>query len=214
MSKSIYFFPADAKATLGEVGGKGLSLLESSRASLPVPPGCILTVYFFEPWLSQLKTTDAWKMFLDMGNDALAHACAVLKQTAAAFPFTEAQEAILTEALRKFDTDVLFAIRSSSPHEDLEGASFAGGYETVLGVTQDTLHHAIRRCFVSSLDYRVVVYMRAMTRLIRKSRSSYRSRSRVIFLVSAFRLIPSPTITTMLFSMPTGASVRPWSPAS
>jgi len=51
MSKSIYFFPGDAKATLGEVGGKGLSLLESSRALLPVPPGCILTVYFFEPWL-------------------------------------------------------------------------------------------------------------------------------------------------------------------
>src|SRR5262252_9157756 len=161
MSKSIYFFPGDAKATLGEIGGKGLSLLESSRALLPVPPGCILTVYFFEPWLSQLKTTDAWKMFLDAGNDALAHACTVLKQMATAFPFTEAQEAILTEALRKFDTDVLFAIRSSSPHEDLEGASFAGGYETVLGVTQDTLHHAIRRCFVSSLDYRVVVYMRA-----------------------------------------------------
>jgi hypothetical protein len=64
MSKSIYFFPGDAKATLGEVGGKGLSLLESSRALLPVPPGCILTVHFFEPWLSQLKTTDAWKIFL------------------------------------------------------------------------------------------------------------------------------------------------------
>jgi rifampicin phosphotransferase len=161
MSKSIYFFPGDAKATLGEVGGKGLSLLESSRALLPVPPGCILTVYFFEPWLSQLKTTDAWKMFLEVGNDALAHTCAVLKQTAAAFPFTEAQEKILTEALRKFDTDALFAVRSSSPHEDLEGASFAGGYETVLGITQDTLHDAVRRCFLSSLDNRVVVYMRA-----------------------------------------------------
>jgi len=161
MSKSIYFFPGDAKATRGEVGGKGLSLLESSRALLPVPPGCILTVYFFEPWLSQLKTTDAWKMFLEVSNDAFAHACAVLKQTAVAFPFTEAQDAILTEALRKFDTDALFAVRSSSPHEDLEGASFAGGYETVLGVTQEMLHDAIRRCFLSSLDYRVVVYMRA-----------------------------------------------------
>jgi phosphohistidine swiveling domain-containing protein len=161
MSNSIYFFPGGAKATLGEVGGKGLSLLESSRALLPVPPGCILTVYFFEPWLSQLKTTDAWKKFLEADNDALAHACAVLKQTAAAFPFTGAQEKILTEALRKFDTDALFAVRSSSPHEDLEGASFAGGYETVLGTTQDTLHDAVRRCFLSSLDNRVVVYMRA-----------------------------------------------------
>src|SRR5215467_4768608 len=160
MSKSIYFFPGDAQATLGEVGGKGLSLLESSRACLPVPPGCILTVYFFEPWLSQLKTTDAWKMFLEVGNDALAHTCAVLKQTAAAFPFTEAQEKILTEALRKFDTDALFAVRSSSPQEDLEGASFAGGYETVLGVKVTEIESAVRKAFASCLDYRIVVYKR------------------------------------------------------
>src|SRR5262249_39415660 len=139
MSKSIYFFPGDAKAALGEVGGKGLSLVESSRASLPVPPGCILTVCFFEPWLSQLKTTDAWKMFLEVGNDALAHACAVLKRTAVAFPFTEAQEKILREALRKFDTDALFAVRASSPHEDLEGASFAGGSESGRWGTEDTV---------------------------------------------------------------------------
>src|SRR5262249_22853326 len=110
MSKSIYFFPGDAKATLGAIGGNRLSLLESSSGWLTVPAGCILNVYFFERWLSQLKTTDAWKMFLEVRNDALAHTCAVLKQTAAAFPFTEAQEKILTEALRKFDTDALFAV--------------------------------------------------------------------------------------------------------
>jgi hypothetical protein len=28
----------------------------------------------------------------------------------------------------------LFAVRSSSPEEDLVGASFAGGYDTILGV--------------------------------------------------------------------------------
>jgi len=69
MSNSIYFFPGDAKATLGEVGGKGLSLLKSSRALLPVPPGCILTVDFFEAWFSQLKATGAWKRFLEAEND-------------------------------------------------------------------------------------------------------------------------------------------------
>jgi rifampicin phosphotransferase len=161
MSKSIYFFPGDAKATLEEVGGKGLSLLEGSRAWLPVPPGCILTVYFFDAWLSQLKTTAAWKGFLEARNNTLADACEVLKQTAAAFPFTEAQERILEEALRRFDADGLFAVRSSSPHEDLEGTSFAGGYETVLGVTPEKLRDAVKRCFLSALDYRLVVYMRA-----------------------------------------------------
>src|SRR5215469_1757999 len=97
MSKRIYFFPGET-ATLEEVGGKGLSLLEGSRASLPVPPGCIFTVCFFDSWLSQLKTTTAWKRFLEAENGALADACEVLKQTAAAFIFTEDQERILAEA--------------------------------------------------------------------------------------------------------------------
>src|SRR5215470_17474010 len=160
MSKSIYFFPGET-ATLEEVGGKGLSLLEGSRASLPVPPGCILTVCFFDAWLSQLKATTAWKRFLEAKTGVLTDACEVLKQTAAAFIFTEDQERILAEALQRFDADTLFAVRSSSPHEDLEGSSFAGGYETVLGVTPERLRDAIKRCFLSALDQRVVVYMRA-----------------------------------------------------
>jgi pyruvate,water dikinase len=187
MSKSIYFFPGDA-ATLEEVGGKGLSLLEGSRASLPVPPGCILTVCFFDSWLSQLKMATAWKRFLEAENGALADACEVLKQTAEAFIFTEDQEKILAEALQRFDANTLFAVRSSSPHEDLEGASFAGGYETVLGVTPERLRDAIKRCFLSALDHRVVVLcaQQALTRQIRKSRSSCKSRSRAIFRASGF----------------------------
>src|SRR5262249_38103310 len=70
-------------------------------------------------------------------------------------------ERILAEAVRRFDADALFAVRSSSPHEDLEGASFAGGYETVLGVTAERLRDAIKRCFLSALDHRVCVDMRA-----------------------------------------------------
>ena len=51
-----------------------------------------------------------------------------------------------------------FAVRSSSPEEDLEGASFAGGYETTLGVTVETLEAAILHSFTSSFDERVFLY--------------------------------------------------------
>ena len=51
-------------------------------------------------------------------------------------------------------------MRSSSPEEDLEGASFAGGYETTLGVTTATLEAAIRHSFASSFDERVLLYKR------------------------------------------------------
>ncbi|MBN1449640.1 MAG: hypothetical protein JW963_01380, partial [Anaerolineales bacterium] len=50
------------------------------------------------------------------------------------------------------------AVRSSSPEEDLEGASFAGGYETHLGVTVRHLEDAIRRSFASVFDARVYLY--------------------------------------------------------
>ena len=51
-----------------------------------------------------------------------------------------------------------FAVRSSSPQEDLAQASFAGGYETRLGVRPTDLDDAVRHCFASSLDERVLVY--------------------------------------------------------
>ena len=52
----------------------------------------------------------------------------------------------------------LVAVRSSSPEEDLEGASFAGGYETTLGVPENAIEAAIRHSFISSFDERVFLY--------------------------------------------------------
>ena len=49
-------------------------------------------------------------------------------------------------------------MRNSSPEEDLAGASFAGGYETILGVTEANLTEAIRNAFASAFDERVFAY--------------------------------------------------------
>ena len=43
-----------------------------------------------------------------------------------------------------------FAVRSSGTAEDLEGASFAGQYETILGVPLGGLPEAVRRVFDSA----------------------------------------------------------------
>ena len=50
------------------------------------------------------------------------------------------------------------AVRSSSPEEDLEGASFAGGYKTILGATKSNLKESILEAFISCLDERVFAY--------------------------------------------------------
>ena len=70
-------------------------------------------------------------------------ACDALKQASQELFLDDAQEQALSHALEPFGKDTLFAVRSSSPEEDLESSSFAGGYETVLGVTRSALRQAL-----------------------------------------------------------------------
>ncbi len=77
---------------------------------------------------------------------------------ASSIELTDSQKQDLASALNDFEKVSLFAVRSSSPEEDLDGLSFAGGYETVLGVVSDKICSAVKRAFASCLDYRVFVY--------------------------------------------------------
>ncbi len=157
-NQTIFVFPGTISATLAEVGGKGLSLMKGSQAGLPVPPGFILSVSFFLSWFQELRDTKAWSEFIQPNTYDLEQSCYALKQHAFALSLTKQQEQELSAALQQYGKETLFAVRSSSPEEDLEGASFAGGYETILGVTTKTIEYAIKQAFASCLDYRVTVY--------------------------------------------------------
>ena len=73
-----------------------------------------------------------------------------------------------------------FAVRSSGTAEDLEGASFAGQYETVLGVSLEGLPGAVRRVFDSAGASRVSAYREA-----RGEASAGSGRPRMAVLVQA-----------------------------
>lgn len=160
---NLYQFPG-ATAELSEVGGKAHSLMRMAEAKLPVPPGFVLPVAFFEDWFQTLRKSPAWAKFADVkdGTGAvLQQACDALKDETAKLAFDAEQKKLVLEAAKKCaggNDKVLFAVRSSSPEEDLAGSSFAGGYETILGVTTDKLEDAVRRAFASCLDVRVAVY--------------------------------------------------------
>ncbi len=144
-----------------EVGGKGLSLMRLFQAGFPVPSGFILSTAFFEPWIVLLKATPAWKQFLAADPAGLRDVCQRLKAISAGYELSAEQKKRLREALIVFDEKTLFAVRSSSPEEDVRDASFAGGYETVLGVAGDRLEAALHTAFASCLDARIVTYKRA-----------------------------------------------------
>ena len=157
----VVSFPGTEQTTLAEVGGKGYSLIRMIKAGLPVPPGAVLTTTFFAPWFDEIKASATWTALTDASHDKWAPLCAELKELCPALRLTEHQQQALEHLRKNFavlGNDMLFAVRSSSPEEDLVSASFAGGYETRLGVRSTDLDDAVRHCFASTLDERVLVY--------------------------------------------------------
>jgi phosphoenolpyruvate synthase/pyruvate phosphate dikinase len=159
-------------AVLNRVGGKAASLIRLQQAGFDVPDGVVLTTRFFEPWLAEIRTTSEWRSVIEMlqGNGTaqpnqqradLAQSCERLKALASALPVTANQRAQIDAIEPRLGTGP-YAVRSSSPEEDLAGASFAGLYETVLGVDSGSLSDAIRTCFCSCLDERVLLYKAGM----------------------------------------------------
>lgn len=158
----IYNFTTTDKPELSEVGGKGFSLMRMMQAGLPVPPGFNLPVEFFESWISELQGKPEWEALQEAlrNSDDIASSTEALKAACKNLKLTSGQQEELDAALASLSDDALLAVRSSSPEEDLAGASFAGGYETELGVTKETLPDALRSSFASAFDERVFVYKR------------------------------------------------------
>ena len=156
----IHPFTVTPIPPLGRVGGKARSLIEATAAGFNVPAGFALDVDFFQPWLDQVRAGSPWQAFLDSGDDDTRAACDAVKAACAALALSDRQRAELHDAVGTLNAERGFAVRSSSPEEDLEGTSFAGGYETTLGVTPDALEEALRTSFTSVFDERIVAYKR------------------------------------------------------
>ncbi|MHA2294376.1 MAG: PEP/pyruvate-binding domain-containing protein [Candidatus Hodarchaeales archaeon] len=156
----VYTLQDGTEPEIEQIGGKGLSLVRAARKGFTVPPAAILSTNFFRPWIDQIKTMPTWQAFTKATGDGILGVVKAVKKSCQTLAFSEAQQQAVSD-VRKFlqsENTPLVAVRSSSPEEDLEGASFAGIYETVLGVTDSALEEAIKTCFASTLDERVVAY--------------------------------------------------------
>ncbi len=154
MQQTAVPFTADRIPPLAEAGGKAKSLMETVRAGFPVPDGFVLCASFFAPWMEQLRTLPAWNGLL---HKAAKDTCDSLKAAAEGFSFTDTQREAFDTRLAALGGSV-FAVRSSSPEEDMARASFAGMYETQLGVRKSALETVVAQVFASMLDYRVMEY--------------------------------------------------------
>jgi len=156
-------------AELNRMGGKAVSLIRLQQNGFYVPHGVVLTTQFFEPWLTEVQTTSEWLSVLGalqinasgqpnlQQRAELSQACDRVKSLACKLPISATQRTRI-DAIEVAVGPGPYAVRSSSPEEDLAGTSFAGLYETVLGTDSRSLTDAIRTCFCSCLDERVLLY--------------------------------------------------------
>ncbi|MFA9424044.1 MAG: PEP/pyruvate-binding domain-containing protein, partial [Sedimentibacter sp.] len=152
----IYNFNEKNIPRLNEVGGKAKALIETTGAGYPVPEGIALSVEFFKPWLDEIKSSNEWKAVL---ANTTKESCDFVKSKAAKMTFTVEQKKAFEVSMGELAGEI-FAVRSSSPEEDLEGTSFAGMYETSLGVLREGLEKAVAHAFSSCFDFRVMEYKR------------------------------------------------------
>lgn len=130
-----------ASAGIDRAGAKAWNLSQLLVRNYPVPDGFVLTIQAFDYFLAA---------------NALGPESSPEAVLAAELP-NEVQKALLGAAAAL--GDVFLAVRSSGVAEDLPGASFAGQYETVLGVRgEDALTDAVRRCWASAFGTRVATY--------------------------------------------------------
>ncbi len=126
--RNIYSFTYPNIVPLEQVGGKAQALMQMTAAGMPVPPGLVITTQFFDPWMAFLRQTPEWSGLFE--NKSIAQLSQALQHHCASLRLTKDQYRELSECLPAFQNETgstLFAVRSSSPEEDLEGASFAGG---------------------------------------------------------------------------------------
>ena len=159
---------------------KGLSSSSASSFSV-VPQAFALTVDFFQPWIEDIKKGTTFPELVrtlssqtnnkDDEEPDVTRAialCTTLKEESQHVPLSSEQTTaiqFLVNAMSPMDTPntpnrMMLAVRSSAPEEDGTGASFAGAFETKLGIAAnfDALTQAIRDCFASVWDYRVFHY--------------------------------------------------------
>lgn len=158
----MVWFSEVGREDLGLVGGKGANLGELTRASIPVPPGFVVTAdtYFRFIHQSGLEPFIKKELFgLDVHDTkALNERAANIRRRIMDAPMPVHLADEIKEAYRELG-DGPVAVRSSATAEDLPDASFAGQQSTYLNVVgSDNVVRAVQACWASLFEGRAIFY--------------------------------------------------------
>lgn len=154
-------------ATSELVGGKVASLAEMTAAGFSVPPAFGVSTEAFDEFMSAAGLAariEEIRGGLDVEDvAAVEKAAAEIAAMIEAAELPDAVEAEIrgayAELERRGGAEVPVAVRSSGVNEDLEGASFAGQYDTYLWVRgADDVVAKVRRCWAGLFNPAVLTY--------------------------------------------------------
>ena len=164
----IGWFEALGLADRAEVGGKGGSLGELTRAGIAVPAGFVIRTAAFAEFLATLEREAPVRARIEAlraGDLPAIEACSVelrARFLAHDLPATQADEIVAAyAALRERAGAADVAVRSSATTEDAADASFAGLQDTYLWVSDvATLRARVRACWSSLYSVESISYRR------------------------------------------------------
>jgi pyruvate,water dikinase len=166
---------------MAALGGKAANLSRvKNQLALPVPEGAVATLSAYKLFMEQelpgsgetlLARLKARLAHLDLGDSALVEQTAsALQEMVLAQPLPpELAQALVQEARRLAGTeDHSLTVRSSGSWED-SAASFAGQYETFLGVTPEEVPQCWRRVVASQFGAGAMVYFKLQGLLLEEA---------------------------------------------
>ena len=144
------------------IGPKAMSLIRMVRLGINVPAGFCITAAKFREHLEENNLLARIKAAVDelakTGSQAKGELLSSLRQAIIQAPLAETTRHEIEEHYCKLPADYV-AVRSSGTAEDLPGHSFAGLYDTYLGITNSAdCIEAVKKCRASLWTLRSYEY--------------------------------------------------------
>lgn len=142
-----------------QTGKKAASLIQMLEWGLPVPEGACITIEAFDEFLALNRIRDLASKYTGIsGAWEKAAYTADLRESTMNGNLPPMLMSKIDGFLEK-NPGKSFAIRSSGTGEDLQNASFAGQYTTILNVkSKNDILNSIKKCWASQFDKQILEY--------------------------------------------------------
>lgn len=137
------------KGSIEQDGGKGHNLKILTQSGFNVPQGIVIHADFYkEVYGKPIEFSYSNTELLKIQCEEMQN---IVKEK-------ELPSELMDEISYHINSDFLYAVRSSSTFEDLEGSAFAGQHETYLNVSVYDLEEKVKECFASLWNMHAVIY--------------------------------------------------------